>query len=207
MYAKPCKMYAYHDTFEFEIKKVLLSEFHSVILTSCGKVLSCGINRMGRLGHSDGKSVTEFRLIDIDEKITNVCIGRDHCLFVGESSKLYVCGDNAKGVLGLGPEISHTNTPRLVPKVSSVKNIACSDIHCVGYNSYKLYAWGINIGQMGLNQEENVPYAHLIQFNLIDGDEIALVSCSNNATVVVTLNCYVYIFKNHTIHRLNKLTL
>ena len=45
--------------------QVVLEKFHSVLLTSCGVVLTCGHGRGGRLGHGSEASLV-VRIISCD---------------------------------------------------------------------------------------------------------------------------------------------
>ena len=60
-----------------------LEKFHSVLLTSCGVVLTCGHGRGGRLGHgSEASVVVSSAPLSVDVNFCLVCSRAVHILTV-----------------------------------------------------------------------------------------------------------------------------
>lgn len=75
----------------------------SAALTRDGELYVWGSNRYGQLGldHSIFSTISQPRKITIGEKIRCVSMGLRHTAIVTESHKLYTCGANNRGQLGL----------------------------------------------------------------------------------------------------------
>lgn len=77
----------------------------SVLVAADGKVYTCGSNFAGQLGHGDTTVKTGFMQVQTDVIPKKVFLGGG-CYavlaFVDENDDLYVCGNNARGELGLG---------------------------------------------------------------------------------------------------------
>jgi alpha-tubulin suppressor-like RCC1 family protein len=97
------------------ITSVSASAFHSLYLTEGGRALSCGKGSTGRLGH--GGDVTVFGLPYLEwqdewvprviesltgQRVTYVCAGGSHSVFITEAGGALVCGGNFSGQCGLG---------------------------------------------------------------------------------------------------------
>jgi alpha-tubulin suppressor-like RCC1 family protein len=108
---------------------------HTIFLASDGKMYGCGNGGSLGIGTSQNKSepieITHFK--DLEINITQVVGGMQYTIFLADDGKVYGCGNNDKGQLGL----EHTTTPQLVPQeITSlnfkdyiIKHIACGYTH------------------------------------------------------------------------------
>ena len=103
--------------------QVAAGDFHSLVLTSEGHVLSFGWGSGGRLGHGDGAMQAAPRrvaaLADEGEGafVLQVSGGGAHSLAVTASGALFAWGRRSFGRLGLGDEDALTSTGNAVPIV------------------------------------------------------------------------------------------
>lgn len=135
----------------------------SAALTNNGELYVWGSNRYGQLGldPSEFPSISHPHRISFNEKIKNVSMGLRHTAVITESRKIYVCGSNNRGQLGLiNPE---TMEPYIrlgtFTKVAewtmqgNVENVACGQYHTVVITkrqTYNMYVFGDNKhGQLG----------------------------------------------------------
>lgn len=85
------------------VTQVALGNGHALLLTSTGKVYSCGNNAYGQLGRvvANG-STTEANLSIIPglSGVVQVAAGERHSLFLTSTGEVYSCGTNANGQLG-----------------------------------------------------------------------------------------------------------
>ena len=84
------------------IKSVSCGGFSSMALTQHGEVYSWGSNRFGQLGYLDDKICIH---IPRKIKLLNVMTmsrGYDFTILITIDERMYVCGNNSKGQLGLG---------------------------------------------------------------------------------------------------------
>ena len=81
---------------------------HTIALTSAGRLLGCGCNFSGQLGLGHTIPQTTFTEIPLDpralqpnEKITQLAAGYRHTMVLTSAGRLFGCGDNRFGELGL----------------------------------------------------------------------------------------------------------
>ena len=129
------------------------------IVTTDGKVYSCGDSSNGRLGIGDmalPQMVTTPRLIT---SLTNyvikrvaVCSGGKHCLALTSDGKVFSWGDNTDGKLGQNNRVS-SDTPKMIEAFwgERIKEICCGTGHSAAINSQgALYTWGLgDYGRLG----------------------------------------------------------
>eukprot|EP01122_Echinamoeba_exundans_P000373 TRINITY_DN10331_c0_g1_i1.p1 TRINITY_DN10331_c0_g1~~TRINITY_DN10331_c0_g1_i1.p1 ORF type:complete len:996 (-),score=143.11 TRINITY_DN10331_c0_g1_i1:1-2583(-) len=129
---------------------------HSLVLTAQGEVYSFGHNHYGALalGHDGDCSVPEFVRFFEGKIVTKIIAAGYHSLFLTEDNRLWSCGYNFTGELGVG---SKENS--LVPKPISffqnkakIVSVAVGSQHTlVLLADGELYSWGYNkFGQLGL---------------------------------------------------------
>lgn len=84
----------------------------SLALTSTGRVLAWGVNEAGELGNGTFKrsQVPVFAHLPANVRIVAISSGRQHCLALSRSGKVYAWGDDNDGQLGDGG-----NQPRDLP--------------------------------------------------------------------------------------------
>ena len=90
-----------------------------------------------------------------EARIARVDCGQEHSIFLDVSGRVYACGSNQKGQLGLG-EIDQTQlnviSPTIVPNFTDCsKQVACGDYHTlIMSHSGLVYSCGENLaGQLG----------------------------------------------------------
>ena len=151
------------------IKQVATGHTHSIFLTENGRVFVSGHDGWGQLGLF---SVLESYPTEISldcfsgESIKQVAAGQSYSIFVTQNGKVFVCGYNNKGQLGIGKrDTSHLDVPTEIPREDfdneMVISAAVGDSHTIfqtDHNSF--YSCGLNqYGELGLghNIDQNTP--------------------------------------------------
>lgn len=124
---------------KYTIIDVQAGQYHSLALTSNGKVLTWGWGVHGQLGH--GTSFNEYfpRLLDFNEPIMQISAGYAHSFILTLSGKLFGFGSNAFGQLEVC-NIEGTKTTRptwvlVMPDFyNPIENIRTSYFHNVSRN-------------------------------------------------------------------------
>lgn len=89
---------------------------HTILIDRGGHAHACGNNRKGQLGLGDDRecAVTPLPLLH-EGKIAQAAAGAMHTVLLDEHGRVYACGNNKAGQLGLGG-LKKTNTPTLVER-------------------------------------------------------------------------------------------
>ena len=88
---------------------------HNLLLDENGCVWGCGFEKFGQLGQglTHSSTVTTKPVLIPLPKIKLISAGGYHSLFLDENEKVWACGCNSSGQLGLG-DVSTRNTPTLI---------------------------------------------------------------------------------------------
>ncbi|XP_071955936.1 inhibitor of Bruton tyrosine kinase-like [Antedon mediterranea] len=136
------------------IKQVVMCKFHTILLTHCGKVFTCGHGQGGRLGLGDENTYLVPHQIEGfgNLKCTQIAAGRDHIVFLCEGGIVYTCGQNDYHQLGLSLGITcHVPKPISLKSLKGklVVGVAAGRFHTVLYTNDAVYTFGLNAGQLG----------------------------------------------------------
>lgn len=201
-----------------------LSKYHSVVVTQNGKIYTCGIGSRGRLGHGTSTNLFRFKRVEFfedTEPISKVAISNNHNLVLTSDGKLYTWGYNNLFQLGFTSTISHSfkktttdvyeNTPKQIfsgdirKNLSPYLGVGVLKIHSLAYTSNSVYFWGLNIGQMGLENSKKI-VEHSINGTTYKGDvitqprevtfrdKIKLVATCETCTCIVTVTNDIHVY-------------
>ena len=149
-----------------EVAQVAVGAFHSLVLTTTGKLYAFGLNNFGQLANGDGNGLTtgEASLTLIpgfgNGPVVSIAAGAYHSLAVTSTGQLYAFGENQDGQLGQAANTTANPTPTLVrfPRLVGRPNeqphitaVAAGDDDSFAVTSAgELYAFGDNSnGQLG----------------------------------------------------------
>lgn len=200
-----------------EVRDVVLSKFHSAIVTTdpVSNLYICGIGRGGRLGLSDDQRV-RFTFVPVqgglaDRQVAQVALGQDHSIAVTSTGELWTWGANTHSQLGymLPPPTKKDEEPMgLFPrqvfgvlKKEIVIGVAASAIHSVAYTGSSLYCWGKNMGQLALMDADSrsleiQPTPRKVAASMFLAP-IVMASAIDKATTVLLANHTVCVFTSY----------
>lgn len=139
--------------------------FHTLILTSTGRVYAMGKDDFGMLGVEDTHhtsmaiGVESPTLVTFfnDQSIMSVNAGGWHSCFLTSTGKLYSCGKGEYGRLGVGAEKSFTNPEEV--KIDGnvddcINSVSCGGSHTIfSTTNGKLYTVGrADNGRLGIGE-------------------------------------------------------
>jgi alpha-tubulin suppressor-like RCC1 family protein len=147
------------------IVDICCGDFHSLVLSECGRVYAWGDNRYGQIGNEcDNKCQSIPIKIEtlVKVKIISISCGQYHSMALSDKGCVYSWGNNSFGQLGF-TNIIGSNTPKLIELFDETnQKIFIEKISCGPFNSLLLsrerniYGFGSNnFGQLGNNNMEN----------------------------------------------------
>lgn len=210
------------------IVQVYMEKFHTVMVSACGRVWTCGHGQGGRLGLGTQRTVlapTQVQLGSISKRLTlnpkctpgqrEVCVaaavGRDHTLLLMESHSVLVFGLNEHHVLGLSPPPSHVLEPqRLSMKsIQDLKSpplgVCAGRFHSVVWSRHEILTFGMNAGQLGhpKSTEKTIIVPKPINALFYKDVDITHVAASDGATVVATGNRHIWVLHEYQRNKLS----
>ncbi|KAK2587103.1 hypothetical protein KPH14_002869 [Odynerus spinipes] len=162
------------DTFLFKrIRNILENEIivdiacgwnSSAALTNEGKLYMWGSNSFGQLGSDPSKLRHSNEPIEVmsHEKIERVAMGLRHTAVITRDRRVFACGADNKGQLGLKCDSTDCNRKSnnfgsftLVPELRNAVDVSCGQHHTVvATDRAEVYVFGANdYGQLGISNE------------------------------------------------------
>jgi alpha-tubulin suppressor-like RCC1 family protein len=161
--------YYISDSEEINYDTITITEIsagykHSLFLTSNDQVYSCGYNKWGQLGlNSENLQKKTPILISGFSNVTKASAGHDYSLFLTSNGRVYSCGSNNRGQLGLGntdKQITPTSidiyynsdSQQITYDLITITKISAGDSHSLFLTREgQVYSCGLNNdGQLGL---------------------------------------------------------
>lgn len=130
-------------------------EMHSVFIDMNGNIYASGYNSFGQLCLGDEASREFANQISLpsNERAVAAAVGIEFTLIVTANGKLYGCGRNNFGQLGLGDAVSARNTPDNANSLSGVESVlvghsfsfvgTSSGLYVMGRNNYGTFLEGL----------------------------------------------------------------
>lgn len=160
----------------FDVRKIVCGENHSLILSDNGMVYSFGVNEYGNLGLNDlidrlePELITNYqpRLRD-NEEIIDIYVGKNHSIFLTSEGRLYSCGSNIYGQLGLE---GNKSNPCLVdyynPDIeNNIKLVTCGSYHTlILLENGDIYSFGSN-RSIGLGEKTRVSVSSILDIESV----------------------------------------
>jgi len=188
------------------ILKTSLNIYHSVALSSDGRVFTFGINDRGQLGDNTYNNktlptdVTSFFVLNPEEKVIDLLTGWQFTLALTSEKRVFAWGYGGTGSLGDG-----TWTDKLIPTNITDKFNLVGDEKIESLSAgfgqasaitseNRLFMWGQNnfyqLGD-GTNTNRNLPVDITARFILPEGEKYASVSMGGYfSSALTTLNKY-----------------
>lgn len=168
---KPTKINWFNNNYKIPIK-IICGGYHSMVLCADNHIYSFGKGDLGQLGNGKQEDCYEpkkcdFKNLNVNDIIKDISCGSEHSILLTEKGKVYVCGNNYNGQLGIG----NNNNVYSFLNVNSLNNIKIIQIACGWNHSLILsdegyvYSCGCNVsGELGIGDCE---YNSRYNFSLV----------------------------------------
>ncbi|XP_013877220.1 retinitis pigmentosa GTPase regulator b [Austrofundulus limnaeus] len=169
-------------------EKISCGDEHTALITENGKLFMFGSNNWGQLGLGSKLTVNKPTCVKAlkSEKVELVACGRNHTLVCSAQGKVFACGGNGEGQLGLGDCEERTTFQRVqfFDSHGPIRMLAAgSNTSAAVTVSGKLFMWGDNTeGQLGLGKEIQVSSPQEVSV----GRPVSWVSCGYYHSSLVT---------------------
>jgi len=191
------------------IVDVVITKFHTIFLTSSGKVYSCGHDLGGRLGHGDEKAALYPTVIKefIDLKCIAIAAAQNHTMILDDQGVVHTFGKNDFCQLGHYPPPKMESSPKPICskafKGETMIAIAAGRFHSVVCSKHNVYAFGLNAGQLGLNKGEEFKVVPTVVARLQQSDgTVKSVATSDGATACLLSNGDIYLLQNYACRKI-----
>jgi alpha-tubulin suppressor-like RCC1 family protein len=175
------------------ISKHVTGLYNSFVLTSSGKVYSCGNGSAGTSGHGTTVQVVGYTLINyfvannitiVDIKVSGTIwwgAGYTKALFLTSTGDVYCTGYISKGD---GSAIANTSTPTKVVGLSNIIGIYTGGDSllspCFAWSSTQLYSWGANYG--GSSGQNTATVSNVLPVTSVFTGSIKKIVCESGPT-------------------------
>ncbi|XP_063621146.1 uncharacterized protein LOC134793498 [Cydia splendana] len=106
---------------------------HTVFVTDTNSVYSVGCNDEGQLGTGDLEHHTVPQYVEVDDQpnIRQVSAGSNHTAILTDDGRVFVCGSNTEGQLGLGEDTRSTTKFTELKFMEKIAFVECGYYHTV----------------------------------------------------------------------------
>ncbi|CAH2106985.1 unnamed protein product [Euphydryas editha] len=106
---------------------------HTIFVTDSNTIYSVGCNDEGQLGTGDMEhhSVPQVVNLEIDQPIKQVSAGSNHTALLLDDGRVFVCGSNSEGQLGLGEDTRSCVTFTELKFMEKIAFVECGYYHTV----------------------------------------------------------------------------
>lgn len=111
-------------------------DMHSLLIDAAGSVYTTGHNDKGQLCHGDLESRDVFRQVELPDDAKAAAVGLDFTLILLRDGRVFGCGSNQNGELGLGPIVAFADAPTQIQGLGKIKDVSA------GLNFGLYLEWG-----------------------------------------------------------------
>ena len=180
------------------IQQVSGGAYHSISVTTSGRIYAWGYNGNGELGDGTTINRSSPKLISLTglqdgETVQMVVAGSYHSLALTTNNRIYTWGANGYGQLGSGTFLNRI-TPTVIAFTGlqggeTIQQISAGNFHFLVLTSTgRLFTWGYNeSGQLGNGSASNSSSPTLVNFTgLLSGETLQHVGAGAYHSFVVT---------------------
>lgn len=161
---------------------------HNIAIDNYGEIYSWGYGKNGALGHAQKKNVCFPQKIEYftrkNIQISSADCGSHHTGIISTEGRLYMCGANHTGQLGLPIKECYCEPVEMQGISNKIKQVACGVIHSLFLtDKNQVFSAGGNaFGQLGLGNKINTSTPRKI--NELENVIIEKVACGHHSAAL-----------------------
>lgn len=158
---------------------------HSIFLSTDYNVYTAGWNWYGQLGNNTVRNSKQPFLINTGGNIRKVYAGMSYTLLLNNTGRVFVCGDNTNGQIGLSRNITNQRSFALIEHLpSGITDISASQSHTFFLgNTGHLYSVGSNVkGQLGIGNNTTIYKPEKVKF--FNGNVLKVATGANHSLFI-----------------------
>jgi hypothetical protein len=156
------------------IDRIICGSKHSFAISKDNDIYAWGSNSFGQLGIDDitkprrrlePELINRFRILN--EKVVNICCGKNHSIALTENGDVYRWGSNIYGQSGIvNGYLIATPTFLNIGEGIKFKRVQCGSHHTLLLSTNgDLYSFGYNVfGQLGIGKNNKMSNPEIVQF-------------------------------------------
>ncbi|AYV82548.1 MAG: chromosome condensation regulator [Hyperionvirus sp.] len=114
------------------VTHVACGDYHTIIRLIDGRLMSCGRNEQGQLGHGDERNRNMFTEIkESPRNIASVICGGFHSFILLTDGTLMSTGFNSAGALGLGDKLNRNTFTKIPGIPKNIAKVKCGTYHTI----------------------------------------------------------------------------
>jgi len=177
----------YYNFNNEEWKKIAAGVSHAAYLSIDGTLVLAGTQYYSSLAYSTGVDGTIQNNISITTIFNDVDCGDFFTIAIGANNRLYGCGINNYGQVGIGSAGSQVQSMTQLSSSVLFSKVSCGLSFTFGLSvNNQLYTWGRNLyGQLGLGNNNDL---YSPTFVVTNNDNIVDIACGYNHGIVLKSN-------------------
>ena len=184
-----------------EAIQISSGQYHSIVLSSKGRVFTFGTNANGQLGNETFVSsnspidITAKFVLQADETIEHVQSGLNYNAALSSKGRVFTWGENSYGQLGNGNLLSANTPTDITGSFSLAANETITKLITGAYSQFaytssaRIFAWGQNYSNNlgdGTTSNRLSPYDVSTTWQLQAGENVVTIASGFASTYVVT---------------------
>ncbi|XP_045523770.1 X-linked retinitis pigmentosa GTPase regulator-like [Pieris brassicae] len=162
---------------------------HTVFVTDTNAIYSVGCNEEGQLGTGDVEShtVPQYIELTVDQAIRQVSAGSNHTAILTDDGRVFMCGSNTEGQLGLGEDTRASLKFTELKFMETIAFVECGYYHTVFITAKgAVFVTGDNENQkLGIPDTASTIYVpQVLPLNI----EIKSACCGANHTFLLSMD-------------------
>ena len=173
-----------------DVDQIACGSYHNILRKKDGSIWVCGYNEYGQLGLGDTTNRKTFTQVTTNtSSVKEIICGSNHSVLLKTDNRIWSCGQNNYGQLGLGSTTNKNTFTQVTTNISNdVKQVSCKGGQTfVLKTNGSVWSCGFNDdGQLGLGNTTNKNTFTQVTSNI--NNDVQQIACGYNHTFILKTN-------------------